>query len=364
MLKRVYLFFLTYLGAMLYGQSLLLLWFLKNEISFVGILLYFLAMYLFALFFFFILQGRTFSSRFALSFGVATSALGVLVANFLSHPFQIYIISFVFALNIVFFWTYYNILHFRASEEGHGVKSGAYYFMIIALGVVLSPLAGLVADKFGYHFLFLSSAALYIIPFILSFYMPRFDFHFATREVAKKIEHPVLVAFQGYIFMLTYNAVPIFTLFFITTPLRFGNFLGYLAIFGALAALFNAKVSDRLKKRTSFFYFFTSLNALSYLPLFLSRSFGGWQMFSALNSFTFGLNRPFDMAMTMDHAKFEIGETMLGREIYLNVGRVSMVLLLLVIYYLTSSFWTALLVSAVVPLLYPLVAYQQKVYLK
>ena len=364
MLKRIYLFFLTYLGAMLYGQALLVLWFFKNGVSFFQILLYFLAMYLIAIFIFFSLEGRTFSSRFALPFGVALSALGVLIANFFIHPYQIFILSFVFALNIVFFWTIYNVLHFKYEEGSHGIKSGVYFLLIITLGVALTPLAGLVAEKLGFHFLFLSSFFLYSAPFLLSFYMPRFDFRFATFESAKKIEHPMLVAFQGYIFMLTSNVVPIFTLFFITTPLQFGGFLGYLAVFAALAAFFNSRFSDKLKKRTSFFYLFASINALSYLPLFLSRSFAGWQVFSAVNNFTFGLTRPFDLAMTMDHAKLNLEETMLGREIYLNLGRACMIILLFFVYYMSSSFWTALLWCAVLPIFYPLVAYWQKVYLR
>ena len=366
MFKRIYFFFLTYIVAMVYSQTLLMLWFFKNGISFAEMLFYFAVMYLFVLLLYFIFQDRKFSSRFALLAGVATSALGVLTANFITiNTYYIFIIAFFFALNIIFFWTIYNAMHFKYGEkEEHGFKSGAYFLLFPILSALLAPLAGLVAEKFGYHFLFLSSMLLYMVPVLFVFYLPIFDFKFETREAISKTEYPILIIFQGYIFMLTFNVVPIFTLLFISTPFKLGSFFGYLAIFAAFAALLNSKISDKLKKRASFFYIFTSLNALSYIPLVFSKSLINWQLFSGINNLTYGLGSPFDLTLTLDHSKVDIVETMLGREIYLNIGRIVMILFALVVFYFTSSLWSALIWSALVPMLYPVIAYYQRVYLR
>lgn len=351
--------------AMVYSQTLLMLWFLSNGILYIEMLFYFLATYLFALFFYLILQEIKFSSRSALFGGVASSAAGVLVANFIpGHTYYIFLIAFFFALNLVFFWTIYNALYFKYSEkEEHGFKSGAYYLLFPVLGALFSPLSGMAVEKFGYHFLFLSAMLLYAIPMIFAFYLPKFKFEFKTFQAFSK-ERSILVAFQGYIFMLTSNIIPIFTLFFITTPLKLGNFFGYLAIFAALAALFNSKMSDKLKKRGSFFYIFTILNAFSFLPLVFSKSFTNWQLFAGINNLTYNLTSPFNMTLTLDHAKNDMVTTMLGRQIYFHLGSIAMIVFALIIFYFTASLWSALICSSLVPLLYPVVAYYQRVYLK
>src|SRR3989338_3777225 len=205
---------------------------------------------------------------------------------------------------------------------------------------------------------------LYMVPVLFVFYLPIFDFKFETREAISKTEYPILIIFQGYIFMLTFNVVPIFTLLFISTPFKLGSFFGYLAIFAALAALLNSKISDKLKKRASFFYIFTSLNALSYIPLVFSKSLVSWQTFSGINNLTYGLTNPFNLTLTLDHARQDVVETMLGREIYLAFGKISVLLLALIVFFLTSSLGSALIWVSLVPILYPVVAYYQKVYLK
>lgn len=366
MFKRIYFFFFSYIVAMIYSQTLLMLWFLSNGILYIEMLFYFLATYLFALFLYLILQEIKFSSRSALFWGVASSAAGVLIANFIpGHTYYIFLIAFFFALNLVFFWTIYNALYFKYSKkEEHGFKSGIYFILFPVLGAILSPLSGMVVEKFGYHFLFLSAMLLYAIPLVFVFYLPKFKFEFKTFHAFSKIEHPVLMTFQGYIFMLTTNLIPIFTLFFITTPLKLGNFFGYLFVFAAFAALLNSKISDKLKKRASFFYTFIGLNALSFLPLVFSKSFSSWQFFAGINNFTYTLTSPFNMTLTLDHAKDDIVTTMLGRQIYFHLGSIVMIVFALIIFYFTSSLWSALIWSSLVPLLYPVVAYYQRVYLK
>ena len=365
MFKRIYFFFLTYIAAMTYSQTLLMLWFFQNGISYAEMLIYFFTIYFFVFIFYFILENRKFSSRFSLLLGILCSAIGVLLANFIPvSTYLIYVLALFFALNFVFFWTIYNALHFKYSEKHErGFKSGVYFLLFPVLGAILSPISGLIVGKFGFSFLFLSSMFLYIIPIILISYLPNFDFKFETHKAFSEIEYPFLIIFQGYISMLTWNIIPIFTLFFITTPFKLGSFFGYLSVFAALAALLNSKISDKLKKRASFFYTFNILNVFSYIPLVFSNSLIGWQLFSGINNFTFNLTGPFNMTLTLDHAKNEIVTTMLGREIYLNFGRIFMIIFILFIYFITNSWQTALLYSALIPVFYPIIAYYQRVYL-
>jgi len=156
MFKRIYFFFLTYIAAMTYSQTLLMLWFFQNGISYAEMLIYFFAIYFFVFIFYFILENRKFSSRFSLLLGILCSAIGVLLANFIPvSTYLIYVLALFFALNFVFFWTIYNALHFKYSEKHErGFKSGVYFLLFPVLGAILSPISGLIVGKFGFSFLF------------------------------------------------------------------------------------------------------------------------------------------------------------------------------------------------------------------
>ena len=365
MFKKVYLFYLSYLVAMTYSQMLLLLWFLNNGVSYVQMLIYFLVMYVSVLTLYLILRKITFSSRFALVLGVASSALGVLVANFMTKPTDIFYTAVLFGVNIVFFWTVYNMLHFKESlSHEHGKNSGAYFLFMPIFTAILAPISGQIVENFGYHVLFVSAMFVYLIPLYIAFSIPSFKFKFEFWKAARKMEHKILLIFQGYNSMLSYNVVPIFTLFYINTPGKLGNFFGYLAILSALTAFINSKFSDKKKTRKIFFYTFIILNAICFIPLALTNTLLGWQAFSGVSNFAYGLANPFNMALVMDHAKGDITDTMLGREIYLNSGRVIMILVALAAFLSTGSLKMALLISICVALLYPITAYFNRVYLK
>lgn len=365
MFKRIYFFYLIYLCVTGYAQTLFFLWFQQHGVSYLGMLFVAVCNYAGAILVFFLLEGRTVTNRISLRLGITASASAVFVASIMTHPWHAYIAGTLFAGSGVFFWTIYNTMYFKYSvREEHGYKSGLYFLFFPLSGAVTAPLAGFVAEKLGYHFLFTSALALYLVPFMLVFVLPSFDFKFKTKEAVSKIENKALIFFQGYNGLLGMTLIPIFTLFFITTPLKLGNFFGYLAILAALVAVFNSKISDKLKKRTSFFYFFTILNTLSYLPIIFISTLTGWRIFAGINNITSNLSNPFDIALILDHAKLDTEGTMLAREIYLNAGRVCMLLLALLILWLTHSFIAVLLVSSLTAILYPLVAYYQKVYLK
>ena len=131
MFKRIYFFYLTYLTAMVYSQTLMMLWFFQNGVSYTWMLFYFLAIYVPVLPLAFFFKGRKFKSRFSLWLGIVSSAGGVLIANFITNQtYFIFLIAFVFALNTLFFWVIYSAMHFKYSHnEEHGFKSGAFFFL-------------------------------------------------------------------------------------------------------------------------------------------------------------------------------------------------------------------------------------------
>jgi MFS family permease len=365
MFKRIYFFFLTYLIVGVYSYSLLLVWLSKNGLSEIGIIIYYFFQFLLTLFLYFVLQGRNISSRQSLALGIIVNALGTFFISFMSSIYYAFILAIPVALTNIFFWTMYNTLHFKYSKkEESGSHSGIYFLFFPIVGAIFSPLAGYVVEHMGYVFLFRSGAILYIIPLMFVLFLPNFNFQFRTKEASILIENKILIFLQGCISVFSFTLIPIFTMFFVKTPFEYGKFFGYLAIISTFVAFFNSKLSDKLKKRAFFFYFFTILDSITYIPLAFVKSLAGWHIFAGISNIGSNLANPFSVALVLDHAKGDIALTMLGREIYLCLGRVVMFLFIIAVFYITHSFQSVLMLSAFVTLLYPIFIYYNRVYLK
>src|SRR3989344_3524320 len=140
MLKRIYLFFFTYMASMFFAQTLVIFWLSKNGFGFFQLLIYYIVAYLVALAGIFFFPAGEISARKSL-----------------------------------FFWIPYNAMHFKFShEDNHGLHSGMYYLITPILGITLQPLTGIVAEKFGFVTVFLIGVSLYIIPLILLRFLPSF----------------------------------------------------------------------------------------------------------------------------------------------------------------------------------------------
>jgi len=87
--------------------------------------------------------------------------------------------------------------------------------------------------------------------------------------------------FQGISSKVNYTIIPIFTLFFIKTPVGFGNFFGYLALVAALASLINGYISDKMKSRKHFSIYSAQLAVISFLPLAFAENPYSWAIFVA-----------------------------------------------------------------------------------
>jgi len=170
--------------------------------------------------------------------------------------------------------------------------------------------------------------------------------------------------FQGFVSRINYSLVPIFTLFFITTPRAFGNFFGYLAILAAIVSLVNANFSDKIKSRKYFFYFFSILVVISFLPLAFVDNIYYWSIFVGISSICMYLATPFWLAFNLDYYKEQgVEKTMILREIFLNLGYFFSLLIVFFVYYFTTSTKTSFLVIALLTCILPISSFFQRVYL-
>lgn len=279
-------------------------------------------------------------------------------------PVQLYISAIASGLNVIFFWIPYNSMHFKFSRDSkRGLNSGIYFMITPILGVTLQPLAGVIGEKFGFATVFAIGVLLYLIPLFLLRTLPDFKWNTDVRKefFAKKFNWSIFM--QGFVWRINASLVPIFTLFFIKTPREFGNFFGYLAIAAAVASLLNAYFSDKLKSRKHFFYIFSAIAVLSFLPLAFAQNAYYWGIFAGVASLCLYLANPFWLAYNLDEYKdIPVEKTMVLREIFLNLGYVTALIVAMLLFYTTGSFKIALAITCLFALLMPILSYFQGVY--
>lgn len=365
MFTRIYLFFLICIAIWTYAGTLLFLWFFRNGASVTTIALYFLAMYATAAVILVGLRGRTLSTRRSLVIGLIADAVGYLIALTVTHPVGVVLVGVAFGFNIVFFWTAYNVSHFSATREEHrGLKSGIYFLFMPIFGVVLAPLAGHVAETYGFPLLIASGGVLVLLPLLLIPTLPNYRVVFDLAALRSTRLAP-LIFLQGALEAVNFAAIALVTLSFIDTPVATGRFFGLLAAFAGVATLFNTFVSDRLRHRKTFFYASVSLYVASVVLFVVSRNFGTWRVVAGANNFLITLVGAFWVTLVLDHlGGVGVERAMAARELWANLGRSLTLIVAIVSYLLFRSFTAAFAFVALLGVAYIVLAHRQRVYLQ
>ncbi len=352
------------MGAMLFTQTLLVFWLSKNGFGFSELILYYTCCFLFSLIAILYFPKKNINVKKAIFFGILCSALGVLVLVKIFSPVQLYLSAIFGALNILFFWVPFNTMYFKySSEEKRGLNSGILFLINPIIGITLQPLAGIIAEKFSFETMFLIGMVMYLIPLFLVKIIPNFNLDLNIKNELHNLKFNWTTFFQGMASRVNYTLVPIYTLFFIKTPMGFGNFFGYLSLITVIAAIFNGHISDKMKNRKYFFYLFLSLTALSFLLLAFSSSPYYWGIFAGISGLCFSLTNPFWFTYNLDHYR-EIGveKTIILREVFLDIGYTVSLLVVLVVYYFTFSTKISLMIISILCCFMPVVSYLQGAY--
>jgi MFS family permease len=304
------------------------------------------------------------SAKRAILLGILESALVAFVLIKIWSPWQLLLSAIFSGLNIIFFWIPYNALHFKfTNEEKRGTHSGMYFLITPIIGITLQPLAGIFAEKFGFEIMFLIGFCAYIVPVILLWFLPDFEWHLDVKSEFSKIKFNWCTLFQGTASRINGSLIPIFSLFFLKTPRAFGAFFGYLALVTALASVLNGYISDRIKNRKTFFYIFTTLAVLSFLPLSFVSDVYYWSIFAGISSLCMNLANPFWLTFNLDYYKeFGVEKTMAFRELFLNSGYSLTLLVVFLVFRFTASPQISLLVVCLIVCLLPVASYFQGVY--
>jgi MFS family permease len=240
------------------------------------------------------------------------------------------------------------------------------------LGAVLPFFAGLFIGSYGYASVFLVGLLALLVGTYLSRRMrenERIEFHFwRAFESLKGIKSLMLL--EGLWQGVNWSCFVLITVFFIKDELQFGAFMSLMGVAGGIAALLLARISDKIQNRSAFAGFSAIGLSLSTIASGMVGTLWLWGVTRGINAFFERVAIPFMWTVVADARDARIADAMIGREFLLNAGRVAGILLIVTLLLLLIAptggvseieiLRTALIISGIVYLAYPVVLHRIK----
>ncbi|MBI4004804.1 hypothetical protein HY358_01555 [Candidatus Roizmanbacteria bacterium] len=178
-------------------------------------------------------------------------------------PLQFYLASALNGIGVFFFYIFYNTAHFENTpKENTGHSSALMYSLPTFIGVA-APLAAGITKTVVPDALWLLSGVFFIVSFLLINKQKNFRIDFSFLKALQEIKATRRFVFiEGVWESLIFGFIPVYTLFFIKTPLQYGLYLSYLSLVGAGANLVFGRMTDKIQKRAVFLYPITILMAI------------------------------------------------------------------------------------------------------
>lgn len=261
-------------------------------------------------------------ARFLWKVSMITALLSVLFVINLRSVFVFYVSQIMVGVTMFSYWVSYNIAYFTATpKEKIGTGSAIMFSIFPILNIIAPPVAGFIFQ--GSQLLYwILSAVFFIISYRLIALPEDFTVHYSIRSALDEIKMTrILLILEGVWEAMVFALIPIYTLYFIKTPVSYGLYAAYLAVIGVVANLFLGHITDKLQKRVVFLYPLTILMAATTL-LFPSaaKNITLWLIVTGVLNFFIPMFWNITTAMIVDtHPNLKMA--MPGREISLALGR-------------------------------------------
>lgn len=301
---------------------------------------------------------RSLTSKLSWRLALVCNALYVLLVISIQSTYQFYLASFINGMVLFFFFVFYNIAHFKNTAQekiGHG--SALMFVTPSVVGIIATLLAGYFA-QLNIMILWALSALSFTLPFYLVSLQEDFKISFNVTASLKEIGATrVFLFLEGVWEALPFAIIPIYTLYFIKTPLSYGAFLSYLGVVSIVANLTLGKLSDKLQKRIIFLYPLTIAMAVTSLLFTQVRSdLQTWIIVVSIIQFLLPLFWSVSTAMVVDtHSNLELAIP--GRELALTIGRSLGVLIVFISFMIEKTPFYIYVFLAAILFLYPLMLF-------
>jgi hypothetical protein len=253
---------------------------------------------------------------------VCFSVYLLLIIN-LESVYQYYLASFFNGFTTFLFFVYYNTAHFKNTADGKTSHSSALMFSVGPMISVFAPLAAGIAAEYKYNLVWFLSGIFLLIPYFLIKKQQNFKIKRSLSDSFREIKSTrIFIFIEGIWESLIFGIIPIYTLFFLKTPLNYTTFIAYLAFISVLANLLLGRFSDKVQKRAIFIYPITILlaGATFIFPL-ATTNLVYWIIATGIVQFMLPMFWNISTAMVVD-SHSDLGSSMFGREIMLTSGRI------------------------------------------
>lgn len=349
----LFTFYISYVWFTTFGTSILPAHFLTQHLNLqqmmFGSVLKFVAQVLL------LLTLTTFTAKISWRLALISSLIYILLSISIYSTFQFYVASFINGFAMFFFFIFYNIAHFtHTPQEKRGHSSALMFITPSLIGIVAPLLAGYVT-QINLILLWIIS----LISFFVSFYLVRFQENFQIsyqiRTAIKEIKATrIFIFLEGIWEAVPFGVIPIYTLYFIKTPLEYGAFLSYLALISVIANFTLGKITDKLHKRTIFLYPLTIIMACTTILFITVKSnLVSWLILTGIIQFLLPLFWNVSTAMVIDtHPNLQLAIP--GREFLLAVGRILGLLMAFVSFSVEKSPYFIFIILGLIFFLYPI----------
>ncbi|MFH1125876.1 MAG: hypothetical protein V1703_02015 [Candidatus Altiarchaeota archaeon] len=291
-------------------------------------------------------------------------ALGYLLVYSLKGIIGFSMIPILFGLAAPLFWIPYNITYFRFTKSDSKALLSGFLFLVTPLLNTVVPFAsGVIIESFGFRMIFLISIMTVLIALAYTIVVgdqKTLDLDY-WRAIRRTKGVRTLVWIEGVWQGVAWTCIPLMTFDFINSGLKYGAFLSYLGIVGAVSVLLLCKISDKLRNRTFFILPVVTLASIVTIAGGFTQTFGGWVLINGLISFFIAMTSPFTISVILDKAG-DVRDSMVSREFFLNTGRTIGVVVILLSYHFFRSLNYALIAAGLVLILYPVVLMAKRLY--
>ena len=318
----LFVFYVSYLWFVLIGTSILPTHFLNQKLSLsemiMGLLFKFVAPIIL------LLYVKHISAKKSWLIALFSALIYILLSISIQNKYQFYLASLISGLPVFYFYLCYNIAYFEnVSKEKRGQGSALMFIVPSVIGVAAPSLSGFVGQK-NMIYVWIISVISFFISLIILRFQSDYQMTLSIKEAIIEIKETKIFIFLEGVWDTVMGAIiPIYTLYFIRSPLKYGIYLSYLALISVVMSFILGKVSDKFQKRVIFVFPLTIILAMTtFMFAILKSNLTNWIILTGILKFIEPLFRSTSVSLLIDNHS-DVRKLMSGRELMLSTGRIT-----------------------------------------
>lgn len=254
---------------------------------------------------------------------IILTILSSLLLIIIKDPNMLYVARLLIGIAMFFFWIPFNIIYYELRSGNNAFLGSLYYASMLCISLIIPGLAGLIVVTSGYDTLFFISIFFSFFSIPVTYIIIRDDpkpFH-AIESITSVSALAPLLFIEGFSIHGILHTLAVMVLSYFKDPLEFGFFLSGVTGFSIIASLLFSKLSDKAENRKHFLFLSGVGFFLASISTYFARDAALFFIgFGAIN-FARSLLAPIALALVVDKTK-NLSESFIGREFYLNTGRI------------------------------------------